>query len=88
MACDERMQFCHGWWRQIQHRFCIVSRVFVVFLSFSCWRRQCVSVRMHAMTRRGEAQLRMLTHSLFIVSCNSAGTVGGGFYNSANGLYV
>ena len=28
---DQRMQLCHGWWRQRQHRFCIVSSLFVVF---------------------------------------------------------
>jgi len=39
---DHRMQLCHGWWRCWQQRFCIVSCSFVVFLSCSCWRRQCV----------------------------------------------
>jgi len=85
---DERMKACHGWWRQIQRRFWIVSCLLVVFLSLSCGLRECMSVRNHAMAPRGEQQLRKLTHSLFNLSCKSAGTVGGGFYNSVHGLYV
>jgi len=38
----ERMELCHGWWRLSQRRFCVVSCLFVVFLSCSCSTRQCV----------------------------------------------
>ena len=39
---DERMQFCHDWWRLCQHRFCKVSCLFVVFSPYYCSTRQCV----------------------------------------------
>jgi len=67
---DERIQICHGWWRQNQHRFCRVSCLFVVFLSCSCWLRQCVlcsacilccgAASRHGMARLVTARLRFV----------------------------
>ena len=59
---DGRMQCCHGWWRLFEHRFRIVSCLFVVFLSCSCVLRQCVllSACFHccgAASRHGMARL-------------------------------